>query len=803
MKEIYLIDGTCLIYRSFYALPKLKTSTGIVTNAIYGFTTTLIKILKEKKPEYMAIFFDLQFPTFRHITFEKYKEKRKPMPDELSGQISKIKEIIKYFGIKYFEKEGYEADDLIASFIEKLKRDDLLFFILSSDKDVFQLVNKNVFIINPVDYSLIDEKFILQKYGVKPEKIVDFIGLVGDSSDNIPGIKGIGEKTATILLSKFNSIEEIYEKIEKIESQSLKLKLEQNKDIAFLSKRLSILDKDAFDKINLEDIKINCPDIPKLFEIFDLFEFKKLKDVIKELYPEISDIETIKEYIGLSTGEIIKYSEILKNLEKYKEVLENKNIKKIGFDLKSKIIELKNKDVRFENIDFDFSIAQHLTGKTIYNKDIFKLKEEYEKILNEFNMYELFTEVEMPLIEVLVWMETAGIKVDIEYLKQLNEKFNKEIEEIVNKIYSLSGEVFNLNSPSQVGEILFEKLKLPVIKKTKTTYATDIYVLKELSSLHPLPKYILEYREIHKIKSTYIEGLLNFINKKTGRIHPNYSQISTSTGRLTCSNPNLQNLPVKTQKGGSVRKAFCAEGNNFLISFDYSQIELRVLAHFSEDPVLIDAFEKDKDIHSETADLILVSDSLFSPLNFYELTKEEKRKIAKTINFGIIYGMSPYGLSQELGISVEESSIFIEKYFEKFKKVKQYIENIVKKTEEIGYVETLLKRRRYIPELKSSNKNEREFGKRVAINMPIQGTASEIIKVAMNRIYQVFKNENLKSKLVLQIHDELLFEVLPDEENKVIKIVKEIMENSITLKVPIKVNIRKGKNFLEMEEIND
>ncbi|MCM8784852.1 MAG: DNA polymerase I [Candidatus Omnitrophica bacterium] len=803
MKEIYLIDGSCLIYRSFYALPKLKTSTGITTNAIYGFTTTLIKILKEKKPEYMAIFFDLHVPTFRHITFEKYKEKRKPMPDELSGQITKIKEITTCFGIKYFEKEGYEADDLIASAIKKLRRDDLIFFIISSDKDILQLVNKNVFIINPVNYSLIDEKSILQKYGFKPEKIIDFIGLAGDASDNIPGIQGIGEKTATFLLSRFNSIEEIYENIEKIESKSLKTKLEQNKDIAFLSKKLSILDKDALNEIDLEDIKISRPNISKLLEIFDSFEFKKLKEVIKKIYPELENIKEIEDYIGFSIGKFIRYTEILKNPEKYKEIIEDKNIKKIGFDLKSKIVELKTRGIEFENIDFDFSIAKHLTGKIIYDRDIFKLKNKYENILTELNMYELFTNVEMPLIEVIAWLETNGIKVDIEYLKQLDEKFNIEIEEIVNKIYSLTGEVFNLNSPSQVGEILFEKLKLPVIKKTKTTYATDTHVLKELSSFHPLPKYILDYREIHKIKSTYIEGLLGFVNEKTGRIHPNYSQISTSTGRLTCSNPNLQNLPVKTQKGGLVRKAFCAEKDNLLISFDYSQIELRVLAHFSEDPVLINAFEKDKDIHSETAELILASNSLFTPLNFSELTKEEKRRIAKTINFGIIYGISPYGLSQELGISVEESSNFIEKYFEKFKKVKLYIENITKKAEENGYVETLLKRRRYIPELKSPNKNEREFGKRVAINMPIQGTASEIIKVAMNRIYQKFKHENLKSKLVLQIHDELLFEVLPDEENKVIEIVKEIMKNAIILKVPIKVDIKKGRNFLEMEDIND
>ncbi|MGC8976921.1 MAG: DNA polymerase, partial [Candidatus Ratteibacteria bacterium] len=437
----------------------------------------------------------------------------------------------------------------------------------------------------------------------------------------------------------------------------------------------------------------------------------------------------------------------------------------------------------------------------IYNKDIFKLKEEYEKLLNLLEMYDLFKEIEIPLIEVIAWMEINGIKVDIEYLLQLKKKFEDEIEDIRNKIFSLAGEVFNLNSPSQVAEILFEKLKLPIIKKTKTGYATDISVLKELSNIHPIPHYLLIYRELYKIKSTYIDGIQPFINEKTGRIHPVFSQISTTSGRLTCSNPNLQNLPIKTQKGGLVRKIFCADEKFCFYSFDYNQIELRVLAHFSEDPVLIDAFENNRDIHNETAQLILSSESLFSPLNLENF--EEKRRIAKTINFGIIYGISPYGLSKELGISVEEASLFIKKYFEKFGKVKEYIEKVIEEAEKKGYVETLLKRRRYIPELKSSNRNEKEFGKRVAINMPIQGTAAEIIKVAMNKIYRKFREENLKSKLVLQIHDELLFEVDEDEEEIVKEIVINAMKNSISLKVPIKVDVKKGKNFLEMEGIDD
>jgi len=801
MKKIYLIDGSGIIYRSFYALPELKTSTGFTTNAIYGFTSTLLKILKENKPEYIAVFFDTPLPTFRHKTFEGYKEKRKPMPEELSGQISKIKEIIRCFGIKYIEIEGFEADDLIASFVEKYKKEICKIFIIGSDKDIFQLVDENVFIINPVNYEIIDKEWIIKKYGFLPEKIVDFIALAGDPIDNIPGIPGIGEKTAILLLSKFDSVEEIYENIEKIESEKLRRKIKENKEITLLSKNLARLNRTALEEINCEDIKIGKPDLYKLIEIFELFEFKKLKNILKEIYPEVEQVEEIEQIVGFSEGELVKYDIIKKNIEKYKKILEDKHIKKIGFNLKDKIVELKNLGIAFENVDFDFSIAKHLTCKIIYNKNLFNLKEEYEKLLISLDMYDLFKNLEMPLIEVLAWMEINGIKVDIEYLNQLNEKFNEEIEEIKDKIYSLSGEIFNLNSPSQVGEILFEKLKLPIIKKTKKGYATDISVLRKLSSFHPLPEYLLKYRELFKIKSTYIEGLENFVNEKTGRIHPYFSQISTSSGRLTCSNPNLQNLPIKTQKGGLIRKAFCAEGDNLLYSFDYSQIELRVLAHFSEDPALIDAFEKDKDIHNETAELILSSDSLFSPLNFSELTKEDKRRIAKTINFGIIYGMSPYGLSKELNISEQEASIFIKKYFEKFKKVKEYIEKTIKKAEENGYVETLLKRRRYIPELKSSNRNEKEFGKRVAINMPIQGTAAEIIKIAMNKIYQKFKEKNLNSKLILQIHDELLFEVVPSEEKIVKEIVEEIMKNTITLKVPIKVDIKKGKNFLEMDEV--
>ena len=798
MAEIYLVDGSSIVYRSFYAIGKLETSTGIQTNAILGFFNTLFKFLKEYKIRYIGIFFDLKEPTLRHKKFQDYKIKRKPMPDELSSQIPVIKEILQLIGIKYFEIPGYEADDIIATFTEKFKKQHKV-FIITGDKDALQLLDKNVKIINPANSEIKDIEYLKKKYNLTPEKITDLLALAGDTSDNIPGIPGIGEKTALKLLHQFSSLEELYENIEKVKSEKLKEKIIQNREIAFLSKELVKLHKNIDIEIKFENLKISSPDIGKLKEIFTRLEFKRLKEQLYKIFPEIEKETISEEKIAFSTGEIFEFNELVKNPENYKKSFENREVELYGFNLKSKLKDLYNKKIEVKNKVFDISLAEYLTGKVI-NDDIFKTVEKYKKIIKDMKMEYLYYEIELPLIEVLIWMENNGIKVNIEYLNELSKNIGEKLEKLENQIFLEAGEMFNINSPQQLSKILFEKLKLPPKKKLKTTYSTDTNVLQELSNIHPLPKLLLQFRELSKLKSTYVDGLLPFV--KNGRIHPTFNQISTATGRLSCSNPNLQNIPIRTEIGSKIRKAFICEDNHYLFSFDYNQIELRILAHFSLDKYLVEAFVNGKDIHQETAEILFPHNSLFSPLRFKESDKKNLRRIAKTINFGVIYGISPYGLSRELNMPVEEASIFIKNYFEKFRGVKKYIEKTIKKVEKNGYVETIFGRRRYIPEIKSPNKNLKEFAKRAAINMPIQGTSADIIKLAMVKIYEEFKKSGLKSKMILQIHDELVFEVEKGEQEKVYKIVKNIMENCVKLDVPIKVDVKKGKNYLEMKKIS-
>jgi len=788
MAEIYLVDGSSIVYRSFYAIGKLGTSTGIQTNATLGFFNTLFKFIKEYKIQYIGIFFDLKEPTLRHKKFQDYKIKRKPMPDELSSQIPIIKEILQHMGIKYFEIPGYEADDIIATFTEKFKNQHKV-FIITGDKDALQLLDENVKVINPANGEIKDIEYLKDKYNLTPEKITDLLALAGDTSDNIPGIPGIGEKTALKLLSKFSSLEDLYNNVEEIKSEKLKEKIIQNRELAFLSKELVNLHKNIDIEIKCEDLKISSPDIGKLKEIFTRLEFKKLKEQLYNIFPE---------KIAFSTGEIFEFNKILENIESYKSIFENNAIEIYGFNLKEKFKFIKKEGIEIKNKFFDISLAEYLTGKVVNKKNIFETVEKYKEIIKEMKMDYLYYEIELPLMEVLIWMENNGIKVDTEYLHQLSKNLEEKLEKLENKIYDEAGEMFNINSPQQLSKILFEKLKLPPKKKLKTTYSTDTTVLQELSNIHPLPGLLLQYRELSKLKSTYVDGLLPFV--ENGRIHPTFNQISTTTGRLSCSNPNLQNIPIRTKIGSKVRKAFTCENGHNLFSFDYNQIELRILAHFSKDKNLIKAFKEGKDIHNQTGELLFSESTLFSP-DFSNLSKEQIRRIAKTINFGIIYGISSYGLSQQLNIPISEASFFIDSYFEKFKGVKEYIEKTIKEIEKNGYVETIFGRRRYIPEIKNPNKNLQEFAKRAAINMPIQGTSADIIKLAMVKIYKKFKEEKLKSKMILQIHDELVFEVEKGEQEKVYRIVKNIMENCVKLEVPIKVDVKKGKNYLEMEKI--
>ncbi|MBN1445992.1 MAG: DNA polymerase I [Candidatus Omnitrophica bacterium] len=797
MKDIYLIDGSNLIYRSFYAIKDLRTSSGKLTNAIYGFTSTLLKILKERKPDYICVLFDLKAPTMRHDAFAGYKAQRKPMPDELVEQLPLIKKMSELLGIKQIGKEGYEADDLIATLAGKFRSGDSRIFIVTGDKDIMQILDENIFMLNPDGWKTFTVDDFREKYGLNPSAMPDIIGLAGDSSDNIPGVYGIGEKTALKLLSEYKTLENLYENLLNISQEKTRMRLEENRENAFMSKELAILKKDADVDVKAEDILISEPDAKELLETIERLEFRKLAAQIKELYPSVADSCMREDVITASTGESVSLPEIKTTPSQFREFFENEGVEKYGFNLKDAITFLAGKGISFRNPAFDFAVARHLTGKIPDAADCLSLLEKYRQTLKEMEIERLFYGVEMPLVKTLSWMEMSGIKTDRKFLEQLTEELNGELKILQDRIYMEAGEVFNINSSQQLAAILFERLKLPVQRKTKTGYSTDTSVLQELADKHPLPKLLLEYRELYKLKSTYAEGLIPFISPADGRIYPTFSQVSTSTGRLSCSNPNLQNIPVRTERGSQIRRAFSCEEGNILYSFDYNQIELRILADFSDDPYLVNAFRQNKDVHSETAEILFSQDSLFTP-STPSAGKKDRRRMAKTINFGVLYGMSPYGLSKELKIPVSDAENFIKEYFSKFKGIKNYIDRTLSGVEKDGYVSTVLKRRRYIPDIKSANKNLKEFAKRAAINMPVQGSAADLIKLAMNGVYEYFIREKLKSRMVLQIHDELLFEVCPGEEKKIAENVKNIMENVLPLKVPIKADVKHGPNYLDM-----
>lgn len=800
MRDIYLVDGSALIYRSYYAIRDLRTSAGRPTNAVYGFLMAILKLIKEKNPEYICILYDLKAPTIRHKSFAEYKAHRRPMPDELVEQLCVIKEMTGLLGIKQMEKEGYEADDLIATLAERFKREDNRVFIITGDKDIMQILNEQTVIVRPDGKKQVTIDDFRKQYGMEPSSVPDIIGLSGDASDNIPGVYGIGEKTALKLLQRYGTIEDLYNCVEEVEPERVRKLLIDNRENAFLSKELAILKKDIEMDIRMDDLRVAPPDSQELLQIFEELEFKKIAVQLEKVFPSFNASGLDKDVLYLSTGETLSVAQVMEHPLSYRNILEDKGIKKYGYNLKDILVEVKRQGVQFKSPAFDISIAEHLTDRVLNEQDVRHIVSEYDGLFKEMGMEDLFYRIEMPLVETLAWMETNGIKTDKGILEQFEVQLIKELSGLEDKIYQTAGEVFNINSSQQLAAIFFQKFKLPVRKKGKTGPSTDTTVLKELSSLHPLPELILEYRELYKLKSTYIKGLIAFIDEATGRIYPNFSQVSTSTGRLSCNNPNLQNLPIRTEKGSNIRKAFCCENGNILYSFDYNQVELRVLAHFTEDVNLVDAFKHNRDVHTETANILFAADSLFS-LSPERYNEKDLRRVAKTINFGIMYGMSPYGLSKELGISGSEADNFIKEYFSKFRGVSEYFKEILEAVERDGFVTTLMNRRRYFPEVRSANKTQREFAKRAAINMPIQGSAADLIKIAMNRVYDFFQTANLKSMMVLQIHDELLFEVYPEEEEIVAKNVKEIMENVAELHVPLKVDMKKGFNYLEMQDI--
>ena len=813
-KRLYLLDATAFCYRAFYALPGLAASSGQPTNAIYGFINILNKILKKNNPRYLAVCFDVSRKTFRSEKFAEYKIQRPPMPDGLSSQIPFIKQLVLAYGLPLFEKEGFEADDILATLSKLAKAAGLSVTIVSSDKDILQLVDKNTVVFSPYkDEGVIyDSEKVRERFGVSPGQIADIIALMGDKADNIPGVKGIGEKTASSLITEFGAVKELLKHPEKIKQEKVRNLILENIEIIKLCRELAVLDDNVDIGFSLEKIKVGKADTKELYKIFKTLEFRKL---LKEL-PQEERVEKAP-YIELKEDELIVSTQ---DAEDYKKgALKNPKIKKIGHDLKKIKVALGREGIVFEGLYFDTMIAAYLLNpsRSGYSLEdiafdylnqvylgaqdskkaaavIAQLKPVLEKELIEKDLFKLFSGLEMPLVEVLSEMELYGIKIDTNLLKKLSLDIAKRLIKLIESVYDLSGAQFNINSPKQLREILFEKLKLPVIKKTKTGPSTDEEVLNRLSSKHKLPALLLEYRQLTKLKNTYIDALPELIDKLTGRIHTSFNQAGTETGRLSSSNPNLQNIPVKTDIGRNIRKAIIAEGADYyLLSCDYSQVELRILAHLSKDEKLIASFNENKDIHKATA------------ASIYGIEEPEvnnsMRETAKRVNFGIIYGQTSYGLSRDLSISPSEAQSFIDAYFLKYPKVKDYIDSQIAEAGKLGYVTTILGRRRYLPEINNRNLNIRQFVQRQAVNTPIQGSAADMIKLAMVNIQNEIKARKMKSRMIMQIHDELVFEAHKNELKELTGFVRLNMENVFKLDVPIRVDIKQGRNWLEMEPV--
>ncbi len=892
--KLFLIDGNSFCYRAFYAIKELANSKGEPTNAVFGFVSMLRKIIKDEKPDYLAIAFDLKGPTFRHKKYEEYKIHRKPMPDPLVNQMPVIKEVVRAYNVPIFEKEGFEADDIIATLTRKLAGKSLDVYIVTGDKDALQLVGPHVKVYSTHKEGLIyDETKVRERYGVDPERIVDLLSLMGDASDNITGIPGFGEKTALLLMDEFKSLDAILAKPEKIKSEARRRLVVEHADKARLSKELATLDDKVPLDIELENMKIKEPDAEKLLEIFKRLEFRNLiqeyapETDLKSKYYLVKDKKSFEDLlkklgkselfafdfettgidpmtvrpIGISfsfkkgeayyaafkneTPKLIRSaneSDIDRDaaLEALKPLFEDGKIKKVGQNIKYEYVILRNYGIHLRGIYFDTMIASYLLNPSKLNHNLDDIAMEYlnyktipfkslvgkgkdattleevdiervseyscedadvtfrvmmmlEKQLKEKGLDELFNKVEMPLVTVLADMEIAGVAIDTKFLSDMSVKIDRELNGLTKEIYAMAGSEFNINSPQQLSNILFEKLKLPVVKRTKTGISTDESVLRKLAPNHAIISLILEYRTLSKLKSTYIDSLPELINKKTGKVHTSFNQTVTATGRLSSSDPNLQNIPIKTEIGREIRRAFVPfDRDDILISVDYSQIELRILAHLSGDRSLINAFKKGHDIHTYTASLVF-------GVKEKDVTKS-MRSQAKTVNFGIVYGMSPYGLSRDLEIDVADAEKFIENYFERYSGVKAYLQDTIEAARKTGYVTTILNRRRYIPDINSQNMNIRQFAERTAINTPIQGSAADLIKVAMLNIWKEFEKRGIKSKMVLQVHDELVFEAKKDEATELKDIIKKEMEEVFKLDVPIVVRIGEGKNWLETEK---
>lgn len=843
MKKVVLVDGNNLMFRSYFATlysgSTLRNKKGFPTNAIYGFVNMINKIISEEKPMYMAVAFDIG-KTFRHEKYDYYKGKRDNTPNELKEQFPIAKQILTAMNIKYFELQGYEADDIIGTFSKKCEQDDdFKALIVSSDKDLLQLITDQteVKLLKTKDYIRMDYKAFYDTYGIEPIKMIDLKALMGDASDNIPGVKGIGEKTALKLLTTYGSLSSIYEHIDEIKG-SVKDKLIQDKDNAYMSYNIATIYKDVPLNVELEELAYIPKDKNELYKIYNELEFYSLIkesnnkeensnnieniNYINKSKQEIND-DIISLYIDLDNNNyhnanILGFAIYNNSVSSYIPYTKDTDLsflnKKIyTYDYKRLYVSLKKNNLTIPTCLFDTMIGAYLVNYNIKddisylakqmgyeidnsskeNSEIDKAKFVYDTyntlmdMMQKENVMTLYNDIEFPLVTVLAKMEMNGIKVKKEVLFEMKDEILKRIEEVSQIIYNMAGVEFNISSPKQLGDILFEKLGLPHAKKNKTGYSTDISVLEKLRD-YPIVEYIIEYRTLYKLYTTYIEGILNSISSD-GKIHTIYTQTVARTGRLSSIEPNLQNIPIRYELGRLIRKAFVPLDNSILMSCDYSQIELRVFAHLSKVPELVMAFVNDMDIHTKTAmDIFHVKEE--------EVTKDMRRK-AKAVNFGILYGISSYGLSEDLNIKPKEAKEFINKYFETYPGVKEYMDKEIEEAKKNGYVKTIMNRKRIIEELHSTNHVVRSMGERMALNTPIQGSSADILKMAMIKIDKYFEDNNIKSTMLLQVHDELIFNVIKEEEEEVRKIVSNIMENIIKLDVPLKVSIEEGNNWYE------
>ena len=888
-KTLYLIDGSSYIFRAFFGVrQQLSTSKGFPTNALYGFINMLQKVIREEKPDYLVVAFDSPGKTFRHKIFPNYKANRDAPPEELSRQFPYFEPLVKAYGLSSIRRPGFEADDIIGTLAIKGKQKGLEIVIVSGDKDMMQLISPHIYMLDTMKNKKFMGKEVVEKFGVQADKVVEVMGLMGDSSDHIPGVTGVGPKTAAELIRKFDSIEALYKRIDEVEKKNVKEKLERDKDNAFMSRELVSIDTEMDLEFNSDLMKLGKIDSAKLKKMFEEFEFvsfiegiqdgtadalkidrseyktilteKSFNDLMESLAKKKTfafDVETTSKrpvwarVVGISfsfnDGNAFylplahRYLGVPEQLEfkvvceKLKPILEDKSIKKCGHNIKYDLIVMSNEGIALDGVDFDTMIASYLLNPSNRGHGLDALTMEYfghknltykemtgtgskEIGFDEVEVYrateyaaedsdmtwrlkgklqpqlkdstlKLFKEIELPLLEVLAEIELNGIYVDRKHLKELSSKIDKQLLHLEEDIYVLADEEFNINSPKQLSVILFEKLKLPVVKKTKTGYSTDVSVLEQLAVEHKLPEQVLSYRQLAKIKSTYVDALPGEIFKNTGRVHTSFNQTVAATGRLSSSNPNLQNIPIRSDMGKEIRKAFTAEGDNMLLSADYSQVELRILAHLSKDNALKNAFDKGEDVHARTA-----ADIFGSSLDQVD---ENSRRMAKAVNFGIIYGLSAFGLSRQLKISRKDAQDFIGQYFSLYSNVKDFMDNTIAEARECGYTLTMFNRRRYLPDLKSDNRQVRESAERTAINSPIQGSAADLIKVAMIRLSKNLKKIKLNSKMILQVHDELLFECPVQEKKEIESLVRKEMEGACSLSLPLVVDIVWGKNWNE------